>query len=342
MQLTKIYAQQLNRKTIDMSLSENPLGCSSRVLKVLKNINAKDINQYPQSQNLINKIALKFQIQPNNVLLGNGSEQLIKLIAQSILKPQDLVFIQRGTFGVFSKECELCEAKIKFINPLSFVLKQNPKLIFLCNPVNPTGKIISLNLIIKIVKQNPKAIVIIDEANGEFLKKSVISQAIILNNCLVLRTFSKVIGLAGVRIGFVVGNIQLINQLAKSQQPFPVSGISLKLAESALNDNIFINRVLKFFATERQFLINELTKRNLKVAKSQTNNLFIQGNKYLVTKLEDLGIGLVRNNFFPGLKTTGFRISIKDKKTNRLFLKKIDEALSCLNSKKLLTLKEKL
>lgn len=326
-----------------MTLSENPLGCSPRVLDELKTIKPADISQYPDTTPLIRAISTKFKILPDQIILGNGSEQLIKLIAQIFLNKGDRVLVQKGSFPLFTRECLLAGSTVNFFEP-GKALNQKPKMIFVCNPNNPTGKILPLNIIKDISKKFSSSILIVDEANGEFLKQSAIKSINELPNCVILRTFSKALGLAGLRIGFAIGSINLMQTLNTSQQVFPVSAISCKLALSALRDQTFLKKTLKFVGKERSFLAKELVRRDLKVSNSVTSNLFIEiaKAKQIINLLKKNGVSVVDGSFFPAIDKPGFRISIRDKKTNRQFLKKLDEALACEDNKKLLASKETL
>lgn len=302
----------------------------------------KDISRYPDTGKLIKKIAKRFKLRKEEIVLGNGSEQLIKLIAQTFLQANDVALIQRGSFGVFTKECLLAEAKVKFFRPDKATDVGNAKLLFICNPNNPTGEVLDPTVIEKIARKASNSIVVIDEAIGEFTKDTFITKALKTKNCLVLRTFSKAFGLAGIRIGFATGSENLINKLDVVQQSFPVSEVACKLALSALEDEVFLNKTINFIKKERLFLISELKRRKLCPSGSITNNIFVETplTDKLIPKLNRLGVSIVPASGFPGMKKPGFRICIKDKKTNRLFISRLDKALSCIRSKNLITSKK--
>lgn len=328
----KVYAQEVLRKEIDLSLSENPLGCSPLVFKALKKMTMRDISQYPDVSSLIKKIAVFFKIKTENIAMGCGSEQLIKLISQIFLKPGDKVLIPQGSFPLFTKECLSRNVKIELAEPEKFLRSSGKiKLIFLCNPNNPTGEKLEIQVITKILKCFPTTIFVIDEANGEFMDNSMISTSVKSSNLIILKTFSKVFGLAGLRVGFAVGSNKIISKLNSNQQPFPVSSISVKLAEIALNDPVFIRKTIDFIRNERSFLIKELIKRKLNPSVSITNNIYIKTPraKLLIKQLSKKGVSVIPGNSFPGIRDAGFRLSIKDRKTNIFFLKKLDEILTC-------------
>lgn len=322
-----------------MSLSENPLGCSPAAVKALKKINIKNISQYPDTTKLTNILAKRFNVPSRSILLGCGSEQLIKLIAQEFINKGDPVLVQSGSFPMFTKECQLAGARIIFFQPNEkFSNNSKAKIIFICNPNNPTGEVINNKIIANILNKAKKSLVVIDEANGEFINTSFMKQAIKRQNCLVLKTFSKAFGLAGLRIGVAIGSPALIRQLSTSQQAFPVSSIACQLATTAIKDKKFIGKTLDFISKERKFLTKRLRKKGFIVSNSVTNTLFIKTRSAnnLITILNKLGVSIIADSFFPGIKDQGFRIAIRNKKTNRLFLKKIDQALSCMKLKKLI------
>ncbi len=338
MKLPKQYANTAKPAKIDLTLSVNPLGCSPCVLKALQKPRISDVSSYPKIDKLILKIAQKFDLEPDNIVLGNGSEQLIKLISQVFLKSGDLVLVERGSFGLFTQEPQLMGAKIIYFSFNKIPQLKMVKLCFIANPKTATGEIIEQNQIVNLAKTVKPGIVVVDEANGEFLDQSAISlikKSLISLFCV----FSKALGLAGLRIGYGLGSKRSIAQLTKAQLAFPVSNLSLKAAIIAWENEKFVNQTRRFIDRERKFLVKELTKRKIPVAKSVTNNLFISITqaKAVIRKLRKLDVTAIDGSFFPKMPEAGFRISLKDRKTNRLFLEKFDQALSCLKSKNLLS-----
>src|SRR3972149_2099991 len=228
MKLPILYAQMTDRQSVDLTLSVNPLGCSPLVLDKLRKIGAKEVSRYPLPDKLLTKLAIRFGVQKDNILLSSGSEQLIKLIAQSFIQPGDPVFIERGSFSLFVKESLLAKGKIS-LTTLSRIMKSDAKLIFLANPKTPTGEVIPQE-VIKQIQKRTTGILVVDEANGEFIDDSSIRLSVNNSNLLVLRTFSKAFGLAGLRIGLAIGSKELVGQLKQVQQAFPVSQIDILLA----------------------------------------------------------------------------------------------------------------
>ncbi|MDO8451777.1 MAG: histidinol-phosphate transaminase, partial [bacterium] len=304
------------------------------VLRELKHLTMEDISSYPKTDRLVRKLAERFNVPTTNILIGTGSEQLIKLITQTFLDPRDRVLIERGSFGLFTKESLLANATVSFFT-LARPPKSKARLGFIANPKTPTGELITQKTIKTMRQRLTPGILVVDEANGELIDETSIPDAIRSSNMLVLRTLSKAFGLAGLRIGFVIGPTVLLNILQEAQQPFAVSQIAIRLGAAALTDTRFIKKTRSFITRERLFLQTELRSRGLTVSDSVTNNLFIlspQTDK-IILELTKRGVSVINGTFFPGMQTPGFRISLKDRKTNRLFLKKLDESLACINKK---------
>lgn len=339
MKLPKAYAIAVPKKAIDMTLSVNPLGCSPRALKALRSMSMKSIRTYPNQTPLVKLIAASFTTDTDNVLLGVGSEQLIKLVCTAFLTRGSIAAIESGSFFLFSREPLLVGAKTVFFDfatPTRF--RRRPDVLFIANPTTPGGLDRSNRDILRVMDSiNPK-IAVIDEANGEFRDDSLISEIPARPNLIVLRTFSKALGLAGLRIGVALGSAKNIGVMSEFQQPFPVSSVALIAAEASLGDTAFLRTTKQFIAKEREFLTDALIKRGFGVSPSVTNNLFVTrtDSKKIVRALAAKEVSVIDGSFFPNNNQRGFRISLRDKRTNRKFLARLDEVLACLTPNKLL------
>lgn len=330
MKLPKVYASQKTDSLIDMTLSTNPLGCSPEVLIAMSKIGSAEISDYPSEIELKKSIAKLVNTKSENVLLGSGSEQLIKLLAQTLIATGDLAFIQQGSFPLFTKEIKLAGGNIEYFDPNNLESNLKPKLIILSNPSTPTGEVFSQDVIEELLINYPESILVVDEANGEYINKSSIQYINNRENVIVLKTFSKVYGLAGLRIGFAIGKGKVFDSLVEAQQPFGVSSVACMLTQAAISDQDFVERSKAFVKDERNLITKKLRALGFEVSNSSTNNLFISGNNIenVLEKLIRAGVGVIDNSYFPELKTKGFRISIKDKATNQKFLSVIEKIVS--------------
>lgn len=328
-----------------MTVSVNPLGCSPRALRAVRLASMDDIRTYPDASPLLSALAGAFGISPDCICLGAGSEQLIKLVSQTFLAPGDTVVVESGSFFLFSREPELTGATVLYRNfSLPQLRMKKPSLLFLANPTTPGGINRSNEQLLAILDGIRPAVAIIDEANGEFRSDSMISEITRRDNIIVLRTFSKGWGLAGLRIGFAAGSPRLIAKLNERQQPFPVTSLAIAAAVASLSDTRFLAKTVAFTASERKFLTAALGKRGFDVSPSVTGNLYVSrpDSKRVIRELERRGVSVIDGTYFPGMQDPGFRISLRDKLTNRKFLAALDQSLACLNRKKLIPSKEDL
>ena len=215
---------------------------------------------------------------------------------------------------------------------------KNTKLIIVCNPNNPTGKSLKPVMLLDFIKSVKPIPVLVDEANIEFGGKSIIRTVKRNINLLVLRTFSKAYGLAGLRIGFLAGPNNLITRLKQFSQPFPLNSFVEQAAITALEDQDFLEKTKNFMTEEREFLTSELRKRNFTVFESEANNLLVKVNSIFssatrfVQFLNKNEVSVVNGKSFRGLGDSFIRISPRRRKTNRLFLKTIDKILSNMDN----------
>ena len=337
----KLYAFG-TKLPIDLSLSENPLGCSPKVSSVLKNLTQADFFDYPDPDcNQLKKlISRRFEINADSIFVANGSEAIIKLIPQVMLKPGDEVIVPRLTFPMFEIAARMSNAKIVSsemtpdfdidLKDIKSKITQKTKLIFICNPNNPTGKVIPQKAIMDLLKTT-KTNIIVDEANIEFGGQTVITETNRFKNLIVLRTFSKGFGLAGLRIGFCVASKNIVRLLQQASQPFPVATVAEKAALVAFADTQFIKKTKEFMKSEREFLNRELKKRGFEVVRSEANNLLVVIPPFipdLVRRLSEKGVSVVDSSAFNLNEVKFFRVSPRLREVNRKFINVIDQILS--------------
>lgn len=337
----KLYALQ-PKGLIDLSVSENPLGCSPLVMRVFKRLRP-NFNDYPdpRATELVQALADFFVCQPDQILIGNGSESFILEICRLLVKSDEEISAPKLTFPMFALSGELIGARIRLVpmdtklginlDQVSKLINSNTKLIFLCNPNNPTGSVLAKAKLLKFLKNLPTRVVcVVDEANIEFGGESVLPEVLKLKNILVLRTFSKAFGLAALRVGCVVGDSRLINRLREQMPIFPVSSISQQLVAVALKDKQFLIKTKKFIEKEREFLTKELKRLGFTVFPSQANNLFVKlPNNVKTTEfwnfLDEASVSLVKGESFHGLTNLFFRVSPRLRKTNRQFISVLEQ-----------------
>jgi histidinol-phosphate aminotransferase len=251
-----------------------------------------DLRRYPQEEELLVKRALGkyLSMDPECIIVGNGSDQLIELIASLFLDRGDEVFSVTPTFSMYQHVVSTLGAKY-FEVPLKEDFSLNieeilaaatsrTRLLFLCSPNNPTGNQFREDEIIAVVKGFP-GLVVIDEAYAEFAEFSVVPLVNEFENLIVLRTFSKAFGLAGLRFGYAVSQRNLSEMLSiKAQLPYPVNSIALKMGLRLLNNLEIMKAAVNRMKKERERLIKQLDElRGVSVFDSQANFVLVQTNR---------------------------------------------------------------
>jgi len=328
---------------VDLSLTENPLGFSPKVKKALL-VGGVNFNDYPDPKLLKLKkaIADKFNVNIPNIFISNGSEGILKILPSALMEKNDEAIIPEITFLMFEVVVSLNDSEIIIskmtddfdidLDDIKRKITNKTRLVFICNPNNPTGKIIPKRKLISFIK-SIKPLAVVDEANIEFGGESVIGETSKIKNLIVLRTFSKGFGLAGLRIGFAVAGPKIIKRLEEVNQPFPINVLAEEAAISALSDDQFIRKTKKFMDQERRFLTVNLQKRGFKVVGSKANNLLINVSRFnrnndFIDRLNKLGVSVVRGSSFRGLNDNFMRVSPRLRKTNKLFIGKIDQLIA--------------
>ena len=298
------------KNIIKLSANESALGVSSKVKKeIIRKIN---LSKYPdsQSKDLRLSISKKFNCKFEKIICGAGSDEIIQIICQLFLKPKDEVIVPQFSFlmyRIYSKNAgaNIIYAKEKnYRISISEIIKKvskKTKIVFLANPNNPTGTYLEKNELLKLRKKlRNDILLVVDDAYDEYMKKKNYSSGLKLfknsNNVMVLRTFSKIYGLASLRIGWGYGPKKIIEAMNKIKPPFNSNAAAQLAAVAVLNDKGFINKSVKhnfFWANRLRKILNNFNILTNDVA---ANFLLLNFNKckysanYVKKKLEDKGI----------------------------------------------------
>lgn len=234
-----------------LASNENPLGPSPAAIQAIQNA-AAAVNRYPDgdASALKHRLSETLNLSPANILLGNGSNELIEFVAHALLEPGDNIVVSQYCFAIYPLVAQLFGAEaitapasnygsdiaamIESVNPAT-------KALFIANPNNPTGTLADADAIEELIHRIPQRIlIVIDEAYIEYLDHPQNFLPRIRNNktpnLLLMRTFSKIHGLAGLRLGYALGTETLIRALEKTRQPFNVNAIAQAAALASLND----------------------------------------------------------------------------------------------------------
>lgn len=232
---------------IDFSVNSNPFGPSPEVLNAIRNV---DFSTYPDRHchELRSELAARSQVDRDQILIGNGTSELIWLAARSFLLPGDSVVILGPTFGEYQRAALACGAVLEeiraeapdFVPPVEKLMElikvRSPRLVFVCNPNNPTGKNLSDHEINEIVNAcGERTILILDEAYRSFISGSFF-HSIENTKCLILRSMTKDFAMAGLRLGYAVGDPRIIQKLADIQPAWSVNAFAQAAGLAAIYD----------------------------------------------------------------------------------------------------------
>ncbi len=248
------------KNIIKLSANESALGMSAKAKKIIGN-KRMNLERYPdgKSQDLRKAISKKYKCNFEKIICGAGSDEIIQMICQLFLKPKDEVIVPQYSFLMYRIYSKIVGAKVVFAKEFDFkvsdveILKKvtkKTKIVFLANPNNPTGTYLNKNEILELRKKlNSKILLVVDDAYAEYMKNSDYKSALDLfknkNNVFILRTFSKIFGLASLRVGWGYGSKKIIKGLNIVKPPFNVSYLSQLAAKESLKDNKFIDRSIK-------------------------------------------------------------------------------------------------
>ena len=325
----------LNR-VYKMASNENAFGPSPKAIAAVKK-GLLNINRYPDGNCFYLKKALakKFKLHRENLIIGNGSDEIIVLALRTFINKGDEVIIADPTFMVYKIAAAIAGAKILSVPLKAFHydleamkkrITKRTKMIFIANPDNPTGSYVNRTEVERFLKGLSKDIIVFfDEAYYEYMFARDYPNSMRYvgrGNVIVSRTFSKAYGLGGLRIGWAAASKEIIGYLNQVREPFNVNMLAQFAATAALEDKKHVLRSQKLIKEGRQFLCDEFKKMKLFYVPSVTNFvLFNVGEKsfQIYNKLMRKGI-IVREMSAWGLKNF-LRVTVGTNKENRLFLK---------------------
>ena len=298
------------KNIIKLSANESALGTSP---KAKKEINRRiNLSKYPDSQsiNLRTSISKKFNCKFEQIICGAGSDEIIQIICQLFLKSKDEVIVPQFSFLMYRIYSKNVGAKVLYAKEnnykvsISEIIKKvskKTKIVFLANPNNPTGTYLEKKELLKLrTKLRSDILLVVDDAYDEYMKKKNYVSGLKLfrnsSNVIVLRTFSKIYGLASLRIGWGYGPKKIIDAMNKIKPPFNINAAAQLAAVAALNDKIFIKKSVKhnfFWANKLKKIFNNF---NIVTNEVTANFLLLNFNKckysanYVKKKLQDKGI----------------------------------------------------
>jgi len=330
------------KNLIKLSANESALGVSPRVKKL--NLKNKNIEKYPDSKckELRKQIARNFRCDFNKIICGSGSDEIIQMICQLFLEKNDEVVLPQYSFLMYRIYAKIAGAKIIFSKEKNFKISvddivaktsNRTKIVFLANPNNPTGTYLNINELKNLRKRlNKKILLVIDDAYFEYMTQKDYASGLRLfknsKNVFILRTFSKVYGLASLRVGWGYGPKKIIDELYKIKPPFNVNKIAQLSAIESLKDSEFIKKSVKHNLNWSIKIKKFLKINNINTNKISANFFLLdfdnckRSAKYVEKKLEKKRI-ILRSMKSYKMKNK-LRMTIGSSIENKKFIKEIN------------------
>ncbi|MBI3291735.1 MAG: histidinol-phosphate transaminase [Elusimicrobia bacterium] len=348
--IAEVKRQYRLRRVVKLASNENPLGPSRRAIGALSRV-SKELHRYPEgtSGELREALARRVGLPPSQVIVGAGSDELIELVGKVFLRPEDEIVVSEHAFLRFKMAGDLMGCRVvsvpmrRFTHDLaamSHAVTPRTKVLFVANPNNPTGTYVTAREVEALLAALPKSVLVVfDEAYYEYANsaKGYPDTIRLLKRgapVMVLRTFSKVYGLAGLRIGYGFAHPEIIATLDRIRPPFNVSSAAQAAAVASLADRRQVTRGRELVTQQRHKLCEALTRRGIRVVPSAANFLMLD-----VTPRSGIGVFeafLKRGIIVRAMEEYGFphhiRVTIGLPAENRLFLKALDDILRLANN----------
>ncbi len=285
----EILEQRMGRRIIKLDGNENPYGCSPKVYQSIADYPYYHIYPDPEQRILRQALEEYAGLSSGYIVCGNGSDELIDLVLRLFLQPGDEVINSPPTFGMYPVSTNVCGGKVVDVPrgedfavdmpSIKRALNEKTKVIFVASPNNPTGNVIPEREVIELV--DTERIVVVDEAYFEFSNMTVAKLVLEHPNLIVLRTFSKWAGLAGLRIGYGIFSVEIAEYLMKIKQPYNINAAAQVAVLASLSDVKNLRDTIAKIVAERERLFTRLRELEwLKPYPSQANFILCSLNSH--------------------------------------------------------------
>ena len=331
------------KDAVKLASNENPSGPSPLAVEAIRNSLTK-INLYPDGRGYLlkNELAGRFGLQEDNVILGNGADELINLVCAAYINPGDEVIIADPSFTSYESAVIIMDGVLRKIPTTEFfhdlgamseAVNSKTRLVFICNPNNPTGTIVTHRDAERFLDGLPPGIlVVMDEAYYEYVTDPGYPASLNFladgRNILILRTFSKMYGLAGLRIGYGLADEEVIKDLHSVRAPFNVNSVAQAAALAALQDTEHVCAVRELNDRSKKYLYGEFERMGLAYVPTETNFVFLDvktDSRRLYTDMLRKGV-IVRPGDVFGYPQF-LRVTFGKDGENRRFIKVLEQCL---------------
>jgi histidinol-phosphate aminotransferase len=331
-----------NREGLRLDFNENTAGCSPRVLERLRQLDGETLARYPERDKGEAVVAGHLGVSTDELLLTNGTDEAIHLICATYLSPGDEVLIVVPTFAMFEIYAAVTGARVisipagrDFIFPTQEVISQvtsRTRLMAVANPNNPTGAFAPVADLMQIAEAAPDAALLVDEAYFEFCGETTAPKWREAPNLFVSRTFSKAYGMAGLRIGVLMGNPAQMSVVRRGSSPYNLNSVALACLPEALADQEFVRDYVAQAVDGRRQLESELAAWSVPYWPSRANFvLFNLGEqcKPFISEMRQRGILVRDRSNDPGCKDC-VRVTVGIREHNQTMLTNLREVFAVL------------
>ena len=339
-----VIAEYQPERVVKLASNENPLGPSPKAIEALSGTN-DDLHLYPDgdAKKLKSLIAAHESLETSNIIIGNGSNEVLELAARAFLNKESSAVMSKHAFAVYKIVTQSSGAKIIEVPTVNWkhslsdfhkFIDETTRVCFVANPNNPTGTYNSHEEFEFMMNELPKSIlVVLDLAYCEYVEKDdYVDLNILLSkfpNLLVTKTFSKIQGLASLRIGYGLASKELIGSLNKIRQPFNSNSLAQEAACLAISDKDHITKSIKLNAEQREYVFVKLSDMGMECIPSQGNFISFKGpfdpDKLFVSLMK---VGVIVRPIGLYDMPEFIRVTIGTKDENEYFLQKIYEILN--------------
>ncbi len=312
-QMGEYHPQLHGRYGLRLDFNEHTVAPSPRVLDCLRSLTADDLTKYPEREPVERIVAQHFGFAPDQVMLTNGVDEAIHLLTEAFLDPGEEAIIAVPTFAMYDINAQARGAIVHdvlsdqdFAFPINAVMErinERTRFIPIASPNNPTGAVVSPEQILSIAAAAPQAAILADEAYYHFHGETLFPSIGSLPNLFVTRTFSKVYGLAGLRLGLIIGPSEAMRFVRKVASPYNVNAVALACLPPALEDEEYVQWYVEEVRYSRELLDDTLTELGVPHWPSHANYILMRiGDRHreLVSVMRARGVLVRDRNTDPG------------------------------------------
>ncbi|WXJ83782.1 Histidinol-phosphate aminotransferase [Moorella thermoacetica] len=333
------------KDVIKLASNENPLGPSPDAVQALQEASDR-IFLYPDGNcyYLKEALAAKLGVKQENLIIGNGTDEILKMLAETYINPGDEIVVADPTFSEYEFAAQVMGGRAIKVPTRNFrhdlaamaaAITPRTRLVFVCNPNNPTGTIVGQAALDGFLKQVPPSVVVVlDEAYSDYVTAEHYPNSLAYvragrANVIILRTFSKIYGLAGLRVGYGVAVPEIIRDLNRVREPFNVNLLAQVAAVAALKDEAHVGKSREVNSEGKDYLYSQFESLGLKYVPTEANFIFVdiqRDSREVFRQLLQKGV-IVRTGDIFGYDTF-LRVTIGTRRQNETFIRALREILA--------------